>query len=134
MSNVILLTVPTCIFEYVVLTAYTTFDKSLFCFILHIPFLFLWSQFTYWTLYFCFQEGFQRLLVVIAVICVPWMFLARPFLIMRNKRKMHLPVSCNMNEMRCSRVSMLVNLHIWDLYLLWSFILTIVLAFHDFFQ
>lgn len=92
-------------------------------FILHIHSLFLWSHFTHWTLYFCFQQGLQMLLVVISVICVPWMLLAKPILIMRNKRKMHLPVSCNMNETRYSRASMLLNLLVWDLYLSRSLVL-----------
>jgi len=123
MSNLILLTVWTCIFEYVVLPKYVTFWQIFILFMLHIQSLFLWFQFTYWTLYFCFQQVLQRVLVVIAVICVPWMLLAKPILIMRNKRKRHLPVSCNTNETRYSRVSMSLNLLIWDLYLLWSCIL-----------
>ena len=61
--------------------------------------------------------------MVIAIICVPWMLLAKPILIMRNKRKMHLPVSCDMIETRYSRALMLLNLLFWDLYLSWSRIL-----------
>jgi len=40
------------------------------------------------------------LLVVVALLCIPWMLLAKPILIMRNQRKMHIPVSCDMNETR----------------------------------
>lgn len=39
------------------------------------------------------QGGLQKLLVVIALLCVPWMLLAKPLYIMRNQRKAHLPVS-----------------------------------------
>lgn len=41
------------------------------------------------------QEGFQMLLVVVAVLCVPWMLLAKPIIIMRNQRKMHVPLTSN---------------------------------------
>jgi hypothetical protein len=40
------------------------------------------------------------LLVVIAVICIPWMLFAKPALILRNKRKMHVPVSSSWHEAR----------------------------------
>ena len=35
------------------------------------------------------QEGFQKLLVVVAVICVPWMLLGKPLMMMYNRRKQH---------------------------------------------
>ncbi|KAJ9589242.1 hypothetical protein L9F63_017541 [Diploptera punctata] len=41
------------------------------------------------------QEGFQKFLVVIALLCIPWMLLARPILIMRKQRKMHVPLNSN---------------------------------------
>ncbi|XP_076753656.1 V-type ATPase subunit a family protein Vha100-1 isoform X4 [Xylocopa sonorina] len=35
------------------------------------------------------QNGFQHLLVVIAVLCIPWMLLAKPFMYMYNRKKQH---------------------------------------------
>ncbi|XP_066591775.1 V-type proton ATPase 116 kDa subunit a 1 isoform X2 [Prorops nasuta] len=34
------------------------------------------------------QDGFQRLLVVLALLCVPWMLLAKPLLMIHNKKKL----------------------------------------------
>ncbi|XP_078034995.1 V-type ATPase subunit a family protein Vha100-1 isoform X2 [Augochlora pura] len=39
------------------------------------------------------QEGFQKLLVILAVICIPWMFLGRPFMLMYNKKKQHVQLN-----------------------------------------
>ncbi|KAK3919670.1 V-type proton ATPase 116 kDa subunit a1 [Frankliniella fusca] len=36
------------------------------------------------------QAGLQKLLVVVALLCVPWMLLAKPLYIMRNQKKAHL--------------------------------------------
>ncbi|PNF27426.1 V-type proton ATPase 116 kDa subunit a isoform 1 [Cryptotermes secundus] len=41
------------------------------------------------------QQAFQMLLVVVALICIPWMLFAKPALILRNKRKMHVPLNSN---------------------------------------
>ncbi|XP_043664646.1 V-type proton ATPase 116 kDa subunit a1 isoform X3 [Vespula pensylvanica] len=35
------------------------------------------------------QDGFQKFLVVVAVICIPWMLLAKPITLMRNAKKQH---------------------------------------------
>ncbi|XP_011875110.1 PREDICTED: V-type proton ATPase 116 kDa subunit a isoform 1 isoform X2 [Vollenhovia emeryi] len=35
------------------------------------------------------QDGFQHFLVVVALLCVPWMLLAKPVLMIRNRRKQH---------------------------------------------
>ncbi|KYN11932.1 PREDICTED: V-type proton ATPase 116 kDa subunit a-like isoform X1 [Trachymyrmex cornetzi] len=35
------------------------------------------------------QSGLQKFLVVVALLCVPWMLLAKPILMMRNRRKQH---------------------------------------------
>ncbi|RLU20143.1 hypothetical protein DMN91_006749 [Ooceraea biroi] len=35
------------------------------------------------------QAGLQKFLVVVAVLCVPWMLLAKPIMMMRNRRKQH---------------------------------------------
>lgn len=35
------------------------------------------------------QSGLQKFLVVVALLCVPWMLLAKPILLMRNRRKQH---------------------------------------------
>ncbi|CAL7940224.1 unnamed protein product [Xylocopa violacea] len=35
------------------------------------------------------QSGFQHLLVVIAVLCIPWMLFAKPFMYMYNRKKQH---------------------------------------------
>ncbi|KAK2585280.1 hypothetical protein KPH14_009971 [Odynerus spinipes] len=35
------------------------------------------------------QDGFQRFLVIVAVLCVPWMLLAKPIMLMRNAKKQH---------------------------------------------
>ncbi|XP_011056097.1 PREDICTED: V-type proton ATPase 116 kDa subunit a isoform 1 isoform X1 [Acromyrmex echinatior] len=35
------------------------------------------------------QSGLQKFLVVVALFCVPWMLLAKPILMMRNRRKQH---------------------------------------------
>lgn len=35
------------------------------------------------------QEGLQKFLLVIAVICVPWMLFAKPYLILRQKKMQH---------------------------------------------
>lgn len=39
------------------------------------------------------QIGIQKLLLFCALICVPWMLLAKPIYIMRNRRKMNYSVS-----------------------------------------
>lgn len=38
------------------------------------------------------QDGFQKFLVVVAVICIPWMLLAKPITLMRNAKKKHYQV------------------------------------------
>lgn len=38
------------------------------------------------------QLGLQKLLVFVALICVPWMLLAKPIIIMREKKKMNYQV------------------------------------------
>ncbi|XP_070172748.1 V-type proton ATPase 116 kDa subunit a 1 isoform X1 [Polyergus mexicanus] len=35
------------------------------------------------------QGGLQKFLVIVALLCVPWMLLAKPILLMRNRRKQH---------------------------------------------
>lgn len=35
------------------------------------------------------QAGLQRFLVVVALLCVPWMLLAKPVMMMRNRKKQH---------------------------------------------
>ncbi|XP_020300206.1 V-type proton ATPase 116 kDa subunit a-like isoform X2 [Pseudomyrmex gracilis] len=35
------------------------------------------------------QSGLQKFLVVVAVLCIPWMLLAKPILTMRNQKKQH---------------------------------------------
>ncbi|XP_017889250.1 V-type proton ATPase 116 kDa subunit a isoform X1 [Ceratina calcarata] len=35
------------------------------------------------------QDGFQRLLVVLAVLCIPWMLFAKPVMMMRSRKKQH---------------------------------------------
>ncbi|XP_043791702.1 V-type proton ATPase 116 kDa subunit a1 isoform X2 [Apis laboriosa] len=35
------------------------------------------------------QSGFQSFLVVIAVLCIPWMLLAKPIMLMNNRKKQH---------------------------------------------
>ncbi|XP_011261601.1 V-type proton ATPase 116 kDa subunit a isoform X2 [Camponotus floridanus] len=35
------------------------------------------------------QSGLQKFLVVVALLCVPWMLLAKPISLMRNRRKQH---------------------------------------------
>lgn len=35
------------------------------------------------------QDGLQRFLVILALLCVPWMLLAKPVLMMRNRKKQH---------------------------------------------
>lgn len=35
------------------------------------------------------QGGLQKFLVVVALLCVPWMLLAKPILMMRNRKKQH---------------------------------------------
>lgn len=39
------------------------------------------------------QLGLQKFLVFVAVICVPWMLLAKPIIIMRNQKKQNYSVS-----------------------------------------
>ncbi|XP_033324010.2 V-type ATPase subunit a family protein Vha100-1 isoform X2 [Megalopta genalis] len=39
------------------------------------------------------QEGIQKLLVVLAVLCIPWMLLGRPFMLMYNKKKQHVQLN-----------------------------------------
>ncbi|XP_076652332.1 V-type ATPase subunit a family protein Vha100-1 isoform X2 [Halictus rubicundus] len=39
------------------------------------------------------QEGFQKLLVILAVLCIPWMLLGRPFMLMYNKKKQHVQLN-----------------------------------------
>lgn len=39
------------------------------------------------------QLGLQKLLVFVALLCVPWMLLAKPIIIMRNQRKLNYSVS-----------------------------------------
>ncbi|XP_066998740.2 V-type proton ATPase 116 kDa subunit a 1 isoform X4 [Anabrus simplex] len=41
------------------------------------------------------QGAIQTLLVVCALLCVPWMLLAKPILLIRNQRKMHVPLNSN---------------------------------------
>ncbi|KAH0950845.1 hypothetical protein HN011_008303 [Eciton burchellii] len=35
------------------------------------------------------QSGLQKFLVIVAVLCIPWMLLAKPIMMMRNRRKQH---------------------------------------------
>ncbi|XP_011641985.1 V-type proton ATPase 116 kDa subunit a isoform X2 [Pogonomyrmex barbatus] len=35
------------------------------------------------------QSGLQKFLVIVAVLCVPWMLLGKPILMMRNRKKQH---------------------------------------------
>ncbi|KAL0129406.1 hypothetical protein PUN28_004238 [Cardiocondyla obscurior] len=35
------------------------------------------------------QSGLQKFLVVVALLCVPWMLLAKPIMMMRNRKKQH---------------------------------------------
>ncbi|XP_029675276.1 V-type proton ATPase 116 kDa subunit a isoform X1 [Formica exsecta] len=35
------------------------------------------------------QGGLQKFLVIVALLCVPWMLLAKPILLMRNRKKQH---------------------------------------------
>ncbi|XP_076238080.1 V-type ATPase subunit a family protein Vha100-1 isoform X2 [Calliopsis andreniformis] len=35
------------------------------------------------------QEGFQKFLVVIALLCIPWMLLGKPIMLMRSRKKQH---------------------------------------------
>ncbi|XP_015171795.1 PREDICTED: V-type proton ATPase 116 kDa subunit a isoform 1 isoform X2 [Polistes dominula] len=35
------------------------------------------------------QDGFQKFLVVVAILCIPWMLLAKPITLMRNAKKQH---------------------------------------------
>ncbi|XP_064079835.1 V-type proton ATPase 116 kDa subunit a 1-like isoform X1 [Macrobrachium nipponense] len=44
------------------------------------------------------QFGFQRFLVVIAVICVPWMLCAKPYLFYRNNKRKQLVMQANGGE------------------------------------
>lgn len=39
------------------------------------------------------QLGIQKLLVLLALVCVPWMLLAKPIIIMRRQRKLNYTVS-----------------------------------------
>ncbi|XP_076293522.1 V-type ATPase subunit a family protein Vha100-1 isoform X2 [Lasioglossum baleicum] len=39
------------------------------------------------------QEGFQKLLVIVAVLCIPWMLFGRPFMLMYNKKKQHVQLN-----------------------------------------
>lgn len=39
------------------------------------------------------QEGFQKFLVILAVLCIPWMMLSKPFLMMRERKKQHYQVN-----------------------------------------
>lgn len=39
------------------------------------------------------QQGLQKFLVLIALICVPWMLLAKPIIIMRNQKRQNYSVS-----------------------------------------
>ncbi|KAE8747559.1 V-ATPase V0 Subunit A Variant 2 [Frankliniella occidentalis] len=43
------------------------------------------------------QAGLQKLLVVVALLCVPWMLLAKPLYIMRNQKKAHLLLNNHVN-------------------------------------
>lgn len=38
------------------------------------------------------QHGLERVLVVLALLCVPWMLLAKPIILVRNQRAMHHPL------------------------------------------
>ncbi len=40
-----------------------------------------------------FQEGVQKLFLFVALLCVPWMLLAKPIHIMRSQKKQHELVS-----------------------------------------
>ncbi|XP_012283329.1 V-type proton ATPase 116 kDa subunit a isoform X1 [Orussus abietinus] len=44
------------------------------------------------------QFGFQRLLVVLAVLCIPWMLLAKPVMMMRNRKKQHYQLNSHGTE------------------------------------
>ncbi|XP_029038513.1 V-type proton ATPase 116 kDa subunit a1 isoform X1 [Osmia bicornis bicornis] len=39
------------------------------------------------------QEGFQKLLLYVAILCIPWMFLAKPFMLMYNRKKQHVQLN-----------------------------------------
>ncbi|XP_053672022.1 V-type proton ATPase 116 kDa subunit a 1 isoform X2 [Anopheles nili] len=48
---------------------------------------------------FAGQEGIQKFLVVVALLCVPWMLLAKPILIMRSRKEAaHQPIAPYSNE------------------------------------
>lgn len=49
------------------------------------------------------QEGFQKLLVVIALFCVPWMLAAKPYLIYKE-RKLRLEKVSVIHDARCTHV------------------------------
>nr|XP_034175073.1 V-type proton ATPase 116 kDa subunit a isoform X3 [Osmia lignaria] len=39
------------------------------------------------------QEGFQKLLLFVALLCIPWMLLAKPFMLMYNRKKQHVQLN-----------------------------------------
>ena len=39
------------------------------------------------------QEGFQKLLLFVAILCIPWMLLAKPFMLMYNRKKQHVQLN-----------------------------------------
>uniref|UniRef100_A0A182R8D8 V-type proton ATPase subunit a n=1 Tax=Anopheles funestus TaxID=62324 RepID=A0A182R8D8_ANOFN len=48
---------------------------------------------------FAGQEGLQKFLVIVALLCVPWMLLAKPILIMRGRKEAaHQPIAPYSNE------------------------------------
>lgn len=48
---------------------------------------------------FAGQQGLQKFLVIIALICVPWMLLAKPIMIMRSRKEAaHQPIAPYSNE------------------------------------
>ncbi|GLG97673.1 V-type proton ATPase subunit a [Gryllus bimaculatus] len=44
------------------------------------------------------QGGLQQLFLIIALLCIPWMLLAKPLLIIRGQRKQHMPLTNSSNH------------------------------------